>query len=99
MTVTPQVVRLVSPDVPSPESVASQPILITEQQFALSTAAALSARPTTMRRPAEARRSVLAALRRIFLTPTPDPRAPRQDCPQRYFYLEHSCMARAMDRL
>jgi hypothetical protein len=75
------------------------PVLITENEVALSTAVALQSRSKTRRRWAEATQVLFAALR-----PTParstqdDHRAPRS-YPKRYTFLETASMARAMERL
>lgn len=67
------------------------PVFITPQQVVFSTAAATSPRPATLwRRVIEAIRNVGAVSHR--------PPA-RRHYPQRISYLEHSLMAREMDRL
>ena len=62
-----------------------------------STAAAMPVLPTTRRQWAGA--GVLASMRKMFLTSTPDTRAPRRDYPRRYGFLEQASMSREMDRL
>jgi hypothetical protein len=69
------------------EGVTQAPILITEQEVAFSTAAAEPARPARTR-------TWIAALRAKF-----EDRPKRRDYPSRLSYLEHSAMARAMERL
>jgi hypothetical protein len=83
---------------PSPRVGVSAPVLFTEQEVALSTAAALSVRPAKTRWwvPATA---VVAAVHRAFLTLTPEKRAPRQYYSRRYEFLEGAAMAREMERL
>ena len=66
------------------------PVVITEQQVKFSTAAALSRPPSFKRRLFDAIRGVGAALQ---------PPPPKRHLPQRSSYLEHSRMAREMDRL
>jgi hypothetical protein len=66
----------------------STPVLITEQEVAFSTAAAIPAAPTTPR--------WLRMLRGLFAT---DSYSHGRSQPRRYSFLERSCMARAMDRL
>jgi hypothetical protein len=74
------------------------PVLITEQEVALGTAAALRTRPSTRRRWIEAIRGLLAAVEHAIVAPTDD-RPPRRDYPKRYAFLENACMSREMDRL
>ena len=82
-----------------PEVGTPAPVLITLQEVAFSTAAAVPVRPTTLRRWAGTPSVVLTAMRRMLQTSTPDVRVPRGDCPKRYSFLECGCMAREMDRL
>ena len=91
--------ELVTLDEELEQLVPPAPVLITEQEIALGTAAALRARPTTRRRWVEATHVLLAAVRRTFVPATQDGRQARRDYPKRYAFLENSCMARAMDRL
>jgi hypothetical protein len=73
------------------DEVSQAPVLITEQQVMLSTAAAVPPRPTTITRQLiDANRRVGAAVHR--------PPA-RQYHPQRFIYLEAALMAREMQRL
>ena len=72
----------------APETVSRTPILITEQEVAFSTAAAVPVQPTTTRWWTQTSRVILLAIRRMF-----------RHYPSRLSYLEHSCMAREMDRL
>ncbi|MGH3523538.1 MAG: hypothetical protein ACRDU4_12120 [Mycobacterium sp.] len=100
MTATPEILDFVAPDTEaSPEVGTSAPVLITEQEVALSTAAAMPVGPTTTRRWAAATSVVLAAMRRMSLALTSDAGAPRRDYPKRYLFLENACMAREMERL
>lgn len=66
------------------------PVVITEQQVMFGTAVALSRRPSVSRRLIDAIRVVGSALR---------PPPPKRHYPQRSSFLEHSLMAREMDRL
>jgi hypothetical protein len=76
------------------------PILITEQQVALATAAAVPVPSTTTRRWTEAIRIDLAAIRGMFATSTAHSRPARRHYPpRRTDFLEHSRMAREMHRL
>jgi hypothetical protein len=98
--ITPETLASVAPDTESsPKAGAAAPILITEQEVALSTAAAVPLRPTRIRRGAAAISAALAALRRMSEALTPDVREPRRHYPRRYEFLERSCMAREMERL
>ncbi|MGH3558616.1 MAG: hypothetical protein ACRDTK_14170 [Mycobacterium sp.] len=100
MTAAPYIVEFVAPDTESsPEVGVGAPILITEQEVAFSSAAALPVRQTTTRGWAAATSVVLAAMRRMSLTLTSDGRAPRRDYPKRSAFLENACMALEMDRL
>jgi hypothetical protein len=87
---TPDVIQDVEPTSVK-GGVSPAPVLITEQEVVFSTAAALSSRPASKsRRLIDAMRGAVAALR---LPP------PKQHLPQSNRYLEHSRMAREMDRL
>ena len=81
------------------ETASRTPILITEQEVALATAAALSVPSTTTRRWTEAIRIALAAIRGMFATSTAHSRPARRHYPPRTDFLEHSRMAREMHRL
>jgi hypothetical protein len=89
MTIDETLEQLVSP----------APVLITEQEIALGTAAVLQGRPTTRRRWVEATRAWFAAAQRTLVQPTQEGRQTRRDYPKRYAFLENSSMAREMDRL
>ncbi|MFZ0905609.1 MAG: hypothetical protein WAN71_17435 [Mycobacterium sp.] len=91
--------ELVTLDEDLEQLVSPAPVLITEQEIALGTAAALRSRPTTRRRWVEPTHVLLAAVRRTLVPSTQDGRQTRRDYPKRYAFLENSCMARAMDRL
>jgi|GEM_PF-1140230 len=79
---------------PALERVSARPILITEQEVAFGTAAALGVQLRTTRWWIRATRVIAAATRRMFLTLMADSRRPR-----RYGFLENALMAREMDRL
>jgi hypothetical protein len=81
------------------EALSPAPVLITEQEVAFGTAAAVRARPTTMRRCIDATPVVVSAIHRMFTTGAADARRARRDYPKHYVFLEHACMAREMDRL
>ena len=81
--------RLVSP----------APVLISESEVALGSAAALRARPATRRRWFEAINVLRAAMQRSLTASTQEGRPVRRDYPKRYAFLENACMAREMDRL
>ncbi len=79
--------------------VAPAPVLITEHEVALGTAAALRARPATRRRWVGAPQRLLGALNRR-LAPSPRDGSPTgRNYPQHYAFLENACLARAMERL
>ena len=83
---------------PALEGLSASPTLITEQEVAFSTAAALGVQPRTSRWWISAIRLIAAAPRRMVLTSTADSRAPR-NYPRRYSFLEDARMAREMRRL
>jgi hypothetical protein len=100
----PQVASAATPDVPSnpeptTETASRTPLLITEQEVALATAAAVPMPSTTTRRWTEAIRIDLAAIRGMFATSTADSRPARRHYPPRTDLLEHSRMARERHRL
>jgi hypothetical protein len=75
------------------------PVLISELEVALGTAAALRARPKSRRRWFEVTQVRLAAMRRSLAPSTHEGRPARRDYPKHYAFLENACMAREMDRL
>jgi hypothetical protein len=77
------------------EEVTQAPVLITEQEVAFSTAAAVRIRP------AKTRRGLIAVLRGIFAdSTTANAEKPRRHYPpRRYSFMEHAAMAREMHRL
>jgi hypothetical protein len=76
------------------EAVRQPLVLITEQEVAFSTAAAVSLPRTTPRR------SVIAVLRAMFLSSSEDVRpVPRHYPPRRSEFLERAAMEREMHRL
>jgi transcriptional regulator with XRE-family HTH domain len=83
----------------TPEARTRPPILITEKEVLLSTAAAVSLRPTTIRWWTKATGAVLAAVHPIVLMSSAEAAPLRRDCPSRLGYLEPALMAREMDRL
>lgn len=90
--------QLVSPAPPQiTESPA--PVLITEQEVALGTAAALRRQPSTLRRWFEATRVLLASMERSLVASPQDDRPKRHDYPKHYSWLENAAMGREMDRL
>jgi hypothetical protein len=87
---TPDVIQHAEPTVVQ-DGTSHAPVLITPQEVVFGTAAARSLRPATLsRRLIDAIRVVGAALR---------PPPPQLHYPSRSSYLEHSRMAREMDRL
>jgi hypothetical protein len=70
------------------------PVLVTEQEVAFSTAAAISAAPATVRRPWPGA-TLTAAIGRILTLPEPRPHYPRRE-PS---YFEAARMSRQMDHL
>lgn len=79
---------------PVTNEVTQTPVLITEQQVVLSTAAAVRIRPATPRR------GLSAVLRGIFVNTTANAEKPRRHYPpRRDSFLEHAAMAREMHRL
>ena len=100
MTAPAEPLALATPDTePSPQVEASPRVLITVQEVAFSTAAAMPVRPLTRRHSIGAPSVVVTAIRRMLATSTPDVRASRGGYPRRYSFLEHACMSREMDRL
>ena len=100
MTATAETLALAAPDTESsPQVELPAPVLITVQEVAFSTAAAMPVRPTTLRHWAGAPSVVVTAMCRMLPTSTPDVRASRGNYPKRYSFLEHACMSREMDRL
>ncbi len=87
---TPDVIQDAGPTLVKDE-MSHAPVFITQQEVVFSTAAATSSRPASIsRRLIDTIRVVGAALHR---------RPARRHSPQRSSYLEHSRMAREMDRL
>ncbi len=79
---------------PVTEEVTQTSVLITEQEVAFSTAAAVPVRP------AKTRRGLTAVLRGIFVNSTANAEKPRRHYPpRRNSLLEHTTMAREMHRL
>ena len=79
---------------PVTEVVTQAPVLITEQEIAFSTAAAVRLRP------AKTRRGLMAVLRGIFVNSTANEEKPRRHYPpRRSSFLEHAAMTREMRRL
>ncbi|MCW2650773.1 MAG: hypothetical protein QOE41_2508 [Mycobacterium sp.] len=83
-----------------PEGASRPPVLITEQEVFLSTAAAVPLRKhKTAHQFADAARGVLGSLSRVFSLSAGETRPSPRDFPSRLGFLEHSAMAREMDRL
>jgi hypothetical protein len=79
---------------PVTDEVTQTPVLITEQQVVLSTAAAVRTRPATTRR------GWSAVLRGIFVNTTAKAEKPRRHYPpRRDRFQEHAAMAREMHRM
>jgi hypothetical protein len=81
------------------EAVSPAPTLITEQQVAFATAAAVPVWSPTVRWWAKAIHAVRAAASSTLRTSRADARRPRSNYPQRSAYLENARMAREMERL
>ncbi|OBA81852.1 hypothetical protein A9W99_12900 [Mycobacterium sp. 1164966.3] len=100
MTATAETLALAAPDTKSsPEVGVPAPVLITVQEVAFSTAAAMPVRQRTRRHSAGAASVVITAMRRMLATSTPEARPSRGAYPRRYSFLENACMSREMDRL
>ena len=80
------------------QSLSPLPVLISEQEVLLSTAAAVPVQPTTGWWTGAAR-VIAAALHRMVRTSPPDSRPVRRYVPARYNYLERALMSREMGRL
>jgi hypothetical protein len=100
MTTTPETHVAGRDREPILESATSAPVLVTEQEVVLATAAAaVRTRPTTTRWWTEATSVVLEAIHRMFATAASGARPARRHYPKHYTFLEHACLAREMDRL
>lgn len=99
-----QAASAATPDAPrdpefTTETASRTAILITEQEVALATAAAMPLPSTTTRRRTEAIGIDLAAIRGMFAASTAHFRPARRHFPPRTDFLEHSRMTREMHRL
>ncbi len=83
---------------PAVEQSTGTAALITEQQVLLGSAAALAPAPAKPHFWSRAAHTVAAPVHALFARPEKQRRA-QKHYPQRYAYLEHSAMSRAMDRL
>jgi len=100
MTAIPAILEVVAPDTePAPNAAVPAPVVITEQQVALSTAAAVQLRPARPRRWTAPVSAIAGAWHRIWLAPTPDAQKWPRHYPKSYAFLERASMARAMERL
>jgi hypothetical protein len=99
MTTTPETHVAGRDREPILESVTSAPVLITEQEVAFGTAAAVRTRPMTTRWWTATTSVVLAAIHRMVATVASGAGPARRHYPKHYTFLEHACMAREMDRL
>ncbi|WP_029112719.1 hypothetical protein [Mycobacterium sp. URHB0044] len=82
-----------------PEEAPSRaPILITEHDVALSTAATLR-QPMTTHWWINAASIAVSALQRLVTTSAADTRPRRSHCPKRYTYIDNARMGREMERL
>ncbi|MDT7734518.1 MAG: hypothetical protein QOE12_1692 [Mycobacterium sp.] len=79
--------------------VSSAPVLITEQQIALATAAALRPRPEPRHRWVAARHLLLEAFHSARVPSPQRGSAKGHDYPKRYGFLEDACLAREMYHL
>ena len=99
-----QAASAATPDAPrdrelTTETASRTPILITEQEVALATAAAMPVPSTITGRWTEAIRVALAAIGGMFATSTAHSRPARRHFPRRTDFLERSRMTREMHRL
>jgi len=99
-----QAASAATPDAPrdpelTTETASRTPVLITEQEVALATAAAVPVPSTITRRWTETIRIALAAIGGMFATSTAHARPARRHFPPRTDFLEHSRMTREMRRL
>jgi imidazolonepropionase-like amidohydrolase len=78
---------------------ARAPTLISEQEVAFSTSAAASLPHTATQGSRDATRTVVATVRRMFVTATANSRPVRRDFQSRRMYIERARMSREMDRL
>lgn len=81
------------------EAAPSPPILITVKEVVLSTAAAVPVPPTTIRWWIKATRVAVTAMHSTARTSSAQGAPAPRDYPSRLGYLEHSLMAREMERL
>lgn len=81
------------------ETVSAPPILITEQEVALGSAAALGVRPKQVPWWNRVNLAVSAAARPSSAVASAKPRQKPRDVPRHYDFLEDALMAREMDRL
>jgi hypothetical protein len=99
MTATPQAHVTRRDGEPILESVTSATVLVTEQEVAFATAAAVRTRPTTARWWIATISVVLGAIHRMVAAVASGAGPARRHYPKHYTFLEHACMAREMDRL
>jgi hypothetical protein len=100
MTATPEARVTRRDGEPILESATSAPVLVTEQEVVLATAAAaVRTRPTTTPWWTEATSVVLVAIHRMVAAVASGAGPARRHYPKHYTFLEHACMAREMDRL
>ena len=97
-----QVLRAPAPSQEPPqalETASAPPILITEHDVTLGSAAALGVQPKRIRWWNRVNLALSGALRPSSAFPTAKPRQKPRDVPRRYVFLEDALMAREMDRL
>jgi hypothetical protein len=99
MTATPQAHVTRRDGEPILESATSATVLVTEQEVAFGTAAAVRPRPTTTRWWTATISVVLGAIHRMVAAVASGAGPARRHYPKHYTFLEHACMAREMDRL
>jgi hypothetical protein len=92
-------VAVTAPDEAQERLVLPAPVLITEQQIALSTAAALRPRPQPRRRWVAASHFLREAFQSARVPSAHGGSAKGHDYPKRYGFLEDACLAREMSHL
>ena len=92
-------VAVTMPEEAAERLVSSAPVLITEQQIALGTAAALRPRPEPRRRWLAASHFLLEAFHSARVPSTHPRSAKGHDYPKHYGFLEDACLAREMSHL
>ena len=95
---TTQTPKSQSAPAPAVEQSTDTATLITEQQVMFASSAAVAPAPAKPHFWSRAAHAVATPVHAVFARPERQPR-PQKHYPQRYAYLDHSAMSRAMDRL